>query len=257
MMILRFKTPSWRRNILPAGRCILYLLYISMLLIVPSACSSGHSKQASQSTFDHSTDSKASSFPSLEYGDGENQRLRKAATGSSHLIVNRFANDLVRGANKPEKTTSEDGHPVTPFKPESMSNSASSTSTNQIAQTGPSYDPSAGSLPLDDAGLIELQSARARQAPVRCVARVYKLMKEDTRGRRHQRFLLKLSNGTTVLVAHNIDLAPRVPLRVGDVVEIQGEYIWNERGGVLHYTHRSTSRRKPGGWIKFNGRTFN
>jgi len=41
---------------------------------------------------------------------------------------------------------------------------------------------------------------------------IVKVLPDDTRGTRHQRFLVKLSSGQTLLMAHNIDLAPRVPV---------------------------------------------
>ena len=66
-----------------------------------------------------------------------------------------------------------------------------------------------------------------------------RVLPDDNEGSRHQKFILDAGEGQTLLVAHNIDLAPRVdPLRVGDVIEYQGEYEWNDRGGVpVSYTH--------------------
>lgn len=44
-------------------------------------------------------------------------------------------------------------------------------------------------------------------------------MKDDNEGSRHQKFILELSTGQTVLVAHNIDLAPRIQnIQNGDQV---------------------------------------
>src|SRR3954452_22381734 len=39
---------------------------------------------------------------------------------------------------------------------------------------------------------------------------VIRILPDDDTGDRHQRFLLRLQSGATLLVAHNIDIAPRV-----------------------------------------------
>jgi hypothetical protein len=86
---------------------------------------------------------------------------------------------------------------------------------------------------------------------------VVKILPDDNKGSRHQRFILKLATGQTVLVAHNIDVAPRIDsLAVGDVVEFKGEYVWNPKGGVVHWTHRDPQKRHEGGWLKHVGRVY-
>ncbi len=86
---------------------------------------------------------------------------------------------------------------------------------------------------------------------------VAKVLGDDSLGDRHQRFILRLPSGQTVLVAHNIDLAPRVePLAVGDTVDFRGEYEWNDKGGVIHWTHRDPQGQHADGWLKHGGRTF-
>jgi hypothetical protein len=39
---------------------------------------------------------------------------------------------------------------------------------------------------------------------------VDRVLSDDVDGSRHQRFILRLASGQTLLVAHNIDLAPRI-----------------------------------------------
>ena len=85
--------------------------------------------------------------------------------------------------------------------------------------------------------------------------KVVKLLKDDRDGSQHQRFLVEIAPDITLLVAHNIDLAPRIPVVQGDAVTIKGEYVWNNRGGVLHWTHHDPKGRK-GGWVEVAGKRY-
>ncbi|MHB1187528.1 DUF3465 domain-containing protein [Thiobacillus sp.] len=86
---------------------------------------------------------------------------------------------------------------------------------------------------------------------------VVKTLADDTDGSRHQRFIVRLESGQTLLVSHNIDLAPRIDtLRTGDTVAFYGEYEWNPKGGVIHWTHHDPQGRRPAGWIRHGGRTY-
>jgi hypothetical protein len=87
-------------------------------------------------------------------------------------------------------------------------------------------------------------------------AEIVKLLPDDTDEPRHQRLLLKLETGGTVLVAHNIDLAHRIPAEEGDSITVYGQYEWNDRGGVLHWTHHAPRNNREGGWIEFDGKRY-
>ena len=86
---------------------------------------------------------------------------------------------------------------------------------------------------------------------------VTKILADDNESSRHQRFILTLPSGQTLLVAHNIDLAPRVAsLKVGDTVAFNGVYEWNAKGGVIHWTHRDPTARHQAGWLRHAGQTY-
>ena len=87
--------------------------------------------------------------------------------------------------------------------------------------------------------------------------KVIRILSDDNQGSRHQKFILKLRSGNTILIAHNIDLAPRVKsISKGDTVQFYGEYEWNNKGGVVHWTHRDPNGHHIGGWLKHNGSTY-
>jgi hypothetical protein len=100
---------------------------------------------------------------------------------------------------------------------------------------------------------------RDRQNDLQVLGRgtVVHILPDDNNGSRHQRFLLETGSGLTLLVAHNIDLAPRIPqLRRGDDVAFYGEYEWNEKGGVIHWTHHDPGGRHVGGWLEHEGERY-
>ena len=127
------------------------------------------------------------------------------------------------------------------------------------ALTGSQAEPPQSAAPrLDGQALIEQAfSQRLSDLQVHVDGRVAKLLPDDRDGSRHQRFIVKLDSGLTLLIAHNIDLAPRVDgLAVGDSVTLFGEYEWNERGGVIHWTHHDPRGAHANGWIRHRGRLY-
>jgi len=129
-----------------------------------------------------------------------------------------------------------------------------------------------GYFGLDQSGIVNPQSAPAENSgnqiaqafskrlsdvQVAGSGEVIRVLADDLNGSRHQRFLLKIPAGLTLLIAHNIDLAPRIDaLREGDQVEFNGEYEWNDKGGVVHWTHHDPQGRHTPGWLKHNGRKY-
>lgn len=115
----------------------------------------------------------------------------------------------------------------------------------------------AAEIPAGDVVLAKAFEDRARDLQVEGQGTVVQILKDDTEGGRHQRFIIRLASGQTLLIAHNIDVAPRVAgLRNGDTVAFRGVYEWSEEGGAIHWTHLDPDGRHPAGWIRFGGRTY-
>lgn len=134
------------------------------------------------------------------------------------------------------------------------------------------FDP-ASRAPRAPSGIEARERSAPRDPAVRRLARAFaerqsgfmvtlegevtKILADDHEGSRHQRFLVRIEGGDqTLLVAHNIDLAERVPAAPGDRIRLRGQYEWNDLGGVLHWTHHDPAGRHPGGFIEADGRRF-
>lgn len=109
-----------------------------------------------------------------------------------------------------------------------------SSSTDEILQKA--YDNRRSNLQLEGSGVVA------------------RILRDDLDGSRHQKFILRLSSGQKVLIVHNIDLARRInSLSTGDRIGFFGEYEWNSKGGLIHWTHHDPAGRHIGGWLKHEG----
>jgi hypothetical protein len=121
----------------------------------------------------------------------------------------------------------------------------------QYFDSGISND--AGSVAVGNADVEAAFTTQRSGQWVETSGQVVRVLADDSKGSRHQRFILELDGGQTLLVAHNIDLARRLPLARGDRVALRGRYEWNQRGGILHWTHHDPDGSLRGGWILHEG----
>ncbi|MDQ2639611.1 MAG: DUF3465 domain-containing protein [Pseudomonadota bacterium] len=114
--------------------------------------------------------------------------------------------------------------------------------------------------PMAGGGTDAAQEAfdqRASGRMLRVSGRVVRTLADDRDGSPHQRFILATDTGQTLLVAHNLDLAPRLEgLKAGEEVSLYGEYEWNDQGGIMHWTHDDPAGRHVAGYIEWRGRKY-
>ena len=77
---------------------------------------------------------------------------------------------------------------------------------------------------------------------------------------RHEGFLVHLrgaaGHGLTVRVEDNVDITGPIPLAPGDDVEVRGEYVYDEDGGLIHFTHHESHGSHPGGYVRVGDRVY-
>ena len=101
------------------------------------------------------------------------------------------------------------------------------------------------------------QNYHKKQASNNPVLLAYQNRRSDVQVKGSGEVIRLLPDDLTVLMSHNIDLAPRInKLRKGDRVEFNGEYEWTEKGGVIHWTHHDPAGRHEDGWLKHQGRRY-
>lgn len=118
--------------------------------------------------------------------------------------------------------------------------------------------PLSGQISVDvNRTVVEAFQRKQSHVWVEGAGEVVKLLPDDNQGARHQKFLVRINATQTLLFAHNIDLAPGVTdLKVGDDIAFRGEYVFNPKGGVVHWTHRDPRGQQEGGWIKHQGKSY-
>ena len=140
-------------------------------------------------------------------------------------------------------------HPTTPTSPAPRAVGATAAPALPRETSTPSLS--------DNAAIARAFANHARDVRVDGSGSVSRVLSDDNQGERHQRFLVLLPTGQSILIVHNIDIAPRVDnLRVGDEIEFEGEYVWNDRGGLVHWTHHDPSSRHRPGWVKHAGHVY-
>lgn len=119
-------------------------------------------------------------------------------------------------------------------------------------------EPASGGAEVEqgDRVLREAFDRRANDTWVEASGRVIRLLSDDHEGARHQRFIVQTGSGQTVLIAHNIDVAPRIPVGMGDRVRFRGVYEWNDLGGVIHWTHHDPRGEIEGGYVEFRRKRY-
>ena len=111
--------------------------------------------------------------------------------------------------------------------------------------------------PHDDSPIGRAFASGTSDVQVEGEGTVISILSDDVAGSRHQRFIVQLASGQTLLITHNIDVASRIAgLKVGDSVGFNGEYVWNEKGGVIHWTHHDPQGRHVAGWVMHNGKRY-
>ena len=79
---------------------------------------------------------------------------------------------------------------------------------------------------------------------------VAEILPDDTTGVPHQRFILLTQSGQTILIVHNIDKGDQFEVKLGQHLHIEGTYVWNRHGGLIHETHVGLNKKQPEGSIK-------
>ncbi len=136
------------------------------------------------------------------------------------------------------------------------------SSSSQSAPISAPVETQASALPsanasMDAGAITEAFGAQRNVPQVQGSGVVTKVLKDDAKGLKHQKFLLKVSDNITILIAHNIDLAPRIDdIHQGDVIKFKGEYIYTPKGGTVHWTHKDPRGHHEAGFLKHNGISY-
>ncbi|HVA27168.1 MAG TPA: DUF3465 domain-containing protein, partial [Candidatus Baltobacteraceae bacterium] len=74
----------------------------------------------------------------------------------------------------------------------------------------------------------------------------------------HEGFLMRLDSpcGIVVRVESNQNFTGVIPLKIGDRINVKGEYEFYAQGGVIHWTHPDPTGHHPGGYVEVGKRVY-
>lgn len=82
---------------------------------------------------------------------------------------------------------------------------------------------------------------------------VSKVLPDDRSGLKHQKWVVRLSNGKEMEAVYNLDMCPRVPINVGDKIAMGGQFVWTNKGALLHWLHHDPRGNRPDGFVYAKG----
>lgn len=95
----------------------------------------------------------------------------------------------------------------------------------------------------------EAYTKHLNRVEVTAKGKVQKILEDDITGAPHQRFIVELHSGHTLLVLNNLEFGYRVPVKVNDTVEVRGSFVWSKYGGLVHQTHHDERKVHADGYI--------
>jgi hypothetical protein len=89
-------------------------------------------------------------------------------------------------------------------------------------------------------------------------AKVVKLLRNDNKGAKHQRWQIMINKEIILTVIYNLDLAEKVPLSVGDEIDLAGELIFGSKkhDPILHWTHADPQRKRMDGYVLLRDKKY-
>lgn len=85
---------------------------------------------------------------------------------------------------------------------------------------------------------------------------VSKILPDDRSGLQHQKWVVRLSNGKQMQAVYNLDMCPRVQLKEGDKIAMGGQFVWTNKGALLHWLHHDPRGNRPDGFVYVNGKFY-
>lgn len=151
------------------------------------------------------------------------------------------------------ESSSSFSNPSTSLSSSSFSESSSSVLSSSITEN----ETLNGVEVSSDDVIRDLFDGGQSNVQVLAKGTIIRILSDDLEGSQHQRFIIELESGQTILIAHNIDLAPRlVNITTNSQVYVYGEYEHNNEGGVIHWTHHDPDGIHLDGWIYYEGEYY-